>query len=92
MKQPNSILSPSAARYLALVVFLQFAVLLTLWGTGMSVPVAKADGIPDAGAQRDQIIEQLKATNEKLDRLFALLSGGELQVRLSKSDETSKRQ
>jgi hypothetical protein len=91
MKQPKSILYTSAARYLALVVFLQFAILLTLWGTGLSLPIAKADGIPDAGAQRDQMIEQLKATNEKLDRLVTLLSGGELQVKLSKSDEESKR-
>jgi hypothetical protein len=44
-----------------------------------STPRAYA-GIPDAGAQRDETNDQLKAVNEKLDKLTALLSDGKLHV------------
>ncbi len=39
-------------------------------------------------AQRDAMIEQMKSTNEKLDKLLALLSGGDLQVKVAKPDDT----
>jgi hypothetical protein len=44
-----------------------------------SVPRVYA-GIPDAGAQRDETNEQLKAVNDKLDKLTTLLSEGKLHV------------
>lgn len=72
---------------LAILIALQVVTLLTLWGAGPSTTPARADGIPDAGAQRFEIIQQLKGTNERLDRLLALLSGGELQVTVHKPDE-----
>jgi hypothetical protein len=77
----------STAKWLGIIVVMQGLILLTLWGSGPSVPIAKADGIPDAGAQRQQMIEQIKATNDKLDKLLALLSGGDLQVKVAKPDD-----
>jgi hypothetical protein len=77
----------STNQWLGIIVAMQAVILLTLWGAGPSASAAKADGIPDAGQQRDQIIEQMKATNEKLDKLLALLSGGDLQVKLAKPDD-----
>ena len=43
--------------------------------------------IPDAGAQRIEIIEQLKSLNSKLDKIGDLLAGGKLQVRAAAPDE-----
>jgi hypothetical protein len=77
----------STTKWLGVVVALQCLVLLTLWGAGPAVTAARADGIPDAGQQRDQIIEQMKATNDKLDKLLVLLSSGDLQVKLAKPDD-----
>ena len=41
--------------------------------------------IPDQGAQLNQLIEQEKALNTKLDRLLQLLESGKLQVRIDKN-------
>jgi hypothetical protein len=79
--------SKSTTKWLGIVVALQCVILLTLWGAGPSATVARADGIPDAGDQRNQMIDQMKATNDKLDKLLALLSSGDLQVKLAKPDD-----
>ena len=76
------------SKWIALVVTLQIVTVLGQWvGTPRATP-AMAQGIPDAGLQRIQIIEQLKGTNDRLDKLIALLSGGKLQVTVAKPDET----
>ena len=43
--------------------------------------------IPDSGAQRAEIIDQLKLINANLDKIGSCLSGGKLQVQLANSDE-----
>ena len=80
-----------SAKWFRLILSLQILILLMLFGSGARETSAMADGIPDAGAQRDQMIEQLKATNEKLDKILALLSSGEIQVKLHKADDSSGR-
>ncbi len=83
--------APSTSkRWIGVIIALQALILLTLWGAAPRAGVARADGIPDAGAQREQMVEQQKATNEKLDKLLALLSGGELKVTVNKPEETDK--
>jgi hypothetical protein len=82
--------SSAAKRWIGVMIALQAIILLTLWGAAPSARVARADGIPDAGAQRDEMIQQQKSTNEKLDRLLALLAGGDLKVTINKSEETDK--
>jgi hypothetical protein len=73
-------------KWLAIVVVMQGLILLAmLVGTPSATPALGQ--IPDAGAQRDQIIDQLKSSNEKLDKLLALLSGGDLQVKVIKPDD-----
>jgi hypothetical protein len=81
-------MNQSTSKWLGIVVVMQALILLTLWGGGSPVSVVKADGIPDQGAQQQEIINQLKSSNEKLDKLLALLSGGDLQVKVAKPDET----
>ena len=71
-----------ASRWLGVVVVLQALVLATLWTGGPGVRPAAAQ-VPDAGAQQQQVIDQLRATNEKLDKLVELLAGGNLQVHVA---------
>jgi hypothetical protein len=61
---------------IAIIVIQTFAL---LWRFVPSTPVAYAQ-IPDAGAQRNDMIEQQKTTNEKLDKILTLLSEGKLKV------------
>jgi hypothetical protein len=76
-------------KILVVVMVLQALALLTLW-TGRDVlPVAQGQVI-DSGGQRMEQIAQQKLTNEKLDRLIALLESGDLQVKVVASDEDDK--
>jgi hypothetical protein len=73
-------------KVLVVVVVLQALALLTLW-TGRDVlPVAQGQ-VLDSGAQRAEAVTQLKAVNDKLDKLIALLESGDLQVKVAASDE-----
>ena len=78
--------SQSTKKWIGLAIGLQVIILLTLWGGGPAISPAQAQGIPDSGAQLQQVIEQLKAANAKMDRIAAQLSGG-LEVKVRKSDE-----
>jgi hypothetical protein len=72
-------------RYLNIVLTL-IAVLLTLqlWTTWMGSPDlasrSYAQGIPDGGAQRAQIVDQLKLLNQKTDQVKELLVSGKVRV------------
>ena len=69
------------SRWMAVVIAVDAAFLAAVWFGGPAARPATAQ-IPDAGAQQQQVIDQLKATNEKLDKLLDLLGGGNLQVRI----------
>ena len=61
-------------------------ILLGQWtGSGPLTP-AHAQ-IPDAGGQRNQIIEELRSLNAKVDRLAETLRSGEVQVKVVSADE-----
>lgn len=61
--------------------------LWTAWSGGPSLsPEAHAQGIPDSGAQRMQMIDQLKKLNERTNEIKQLLESGEARVRIV-SDE-----
>lgn len=70
-----------ANRLLILVIVLQAFTLLGQWVSPSYTATASAQ-VPDAGAQRIQIIEAQRGTNQRLDRLIELLEGGKLQVRV----------
>jgi hypothetical protein len=82
-------------RYLNTVLTV-LCVLLTLnlylhWSTGGdAVPAAHAQGIPDEGAQRAQMIDQMKLTNAKLDQLTALLTSGKVRVTVVNADDAGE--
>ena len=44
-------------------------------------PAAAQGGIPDAGAQRQQIVDEIKLLNGKVDDLQSLLVSGKVRVR-----------
>ena len=73
-------------KLLVAVIVLQALILVSHW-TGTS-PVTPAYGqIPDAGGQRQQIIDELKTLNGKMDRLVETLKSGDVQVHVAKPDE-----
>jgi hypothetical protein len=74
------------ARLLCVVIVLQCLILVGVWGGGSILPEAQAQ-VPDAGAQRIQMIEQLKQVNAKLDKVAAILESGKLQVSVATPDE-----
>ena len=62
--------------------------LWTLWTSGalqggpeVATP-AQAQGIPNAGAQRIEMINELKQQTGKLDQLITLLKSGQARVRV----------
>ena len=79
-------------KLLVAVVALQVLTVAGQWlGQPTVVSTASAQ-IPDAGAQRLQIIDELKSVNSKLDRLMGMLESGKLQVQATSNDkETHKR-
>ncbi|HEX4052811.1 MAG TPA: hypothetical protein VHX86_00965 [Tepidisphaeraceae bacterium] len=83
-------------RLLAAILVLQIVTILNQWFGG---PISTAHAqIPDAGAQRLEIIDelktnndQLKAVNDKLDKLVSIFESGKLQVQLSKPDDNQEK-
>ncbi|MGD0463805.1 MAG: hypothetical protein ABSB74_15060 [Tepidisphaeraceae bacterium] len=83
-------------KLLAAVLVLQIVTILNQWFGG-PISTARAQ-IPDAGAQRNAIIDQLtsgndhlKAIDDKLDKLISIFESGKLQVQLSKPDDNQQK-
>ena len=75
-------------RLLAAVLVLQSLTLVGQWtGSTPSVSEAQAADFADPAGQRMKMIEELKASNAKMDRLLALLESGKLQVQVPASDD-----
>jgi hypothetical protein len=76
-------------KLLTAVLILQAMIFLNQWlGSPVSTALAQ---IPDAGAQRNQIIDELKSSNDKLDKVIDILNSGTLQVQLPKPDDSQKK-
>lgn len=75
-------------KILAAILVLQGLILMDQW-VGSPVSVVRGQ-IPDQGAQLNQIIDELKQSNEKLDHTIGLLESGKLQVQVVKPDDTQK--
>jgi hypothetical protein len=74
-----------SSKLLAAVLVLQGLVLVGQWTSHGLVTPAQAQ-IPDAGSQRQQMVEELKNLNQKMDKLVQTLEGGKVQVRLGSAD------
>jgi hypothetical protein len=76
-------------KLLSAILVLQVVVLLTQW-LGAPISTVQAQ-VPDAGLQRLEMIDQLKASNDKLDKMISILESGKLQILLAKPDDTEKK-
>ena len=74
-------------RLLTLVVVLQGLILMGQWLGSPSVVHSASAQIPDAGGQRLQIIDELKAVNAKVDKLQSFLESGKLEVKVVVTDD-----
>lgn len=85
-----------ATKLLAAILVLQIITILNQWFGG---PISTAHAqIPDAGAQRLQMIDTLNSSNDhlksiddKLDKLISIFESGKVQVQLSKPDENEQK-
>ena len=83
-------------RILTAILVLQVLVILNQWFGG---PISNARAqIPDAGAQQQQVIDELKANNDllkgiddKMDKMVTIFQSGKLQVVVSKPDDSQEK-
>lgn len=75
-------------KILGVVVALQVLTLVGQWVSSSGGNSQANAQVPDAGSQRNQMIDQLKATNDKLDKLVTLLQDGKLQVHVVSPDDS----
>jgi hypothetical protein len=80
-----------ATKAWVIVIALQVLLLLVQWVGVPALPHAAAQ-VPDSGAQWNQMIEELKAVNAKLDHMSDLLDSGRLQVKATLPDDKSASQ
>ena len=82
-------MTPKTNKLLILVIVMQALTLAGSWLSNSSVTTLPAayGQVPDGGAQRQAMVDELKNTNAKLDRIAAILEGGKLQVRAISADE-----
>ena len=77
--------APHTHRLLVVILVLQALVLLGQWtGGGAVLPAAQAQ-IPDSGAQRNRIIDELASLNQKADALLKLIDSGKIQVKVAEA-------
>ena len=77
-------------RLLTIVIVLQGLILVGQWLGNPSYIQAAPAQIPDGGSQRNQMIDEIKAVNEKLDKLISLFESGNLQVRVTSPDDNKQ--
>jgi hypothetical protein len=76
------------SKLLVVVIVVQSLLLISQWSHKPTMLESTAYGqIPDAGGQRQQIIDELKTLNGKMDGLMSTLKSGDVQVKTSKPDE-----
>jgi hypothetical protein len=81
----------SSTRLLGVVIVLQGMILAGQWfGGGYLTSPAHAQ-VADPGRDRQQMLDEMKQTNAKLDKLIELLQKGDLQVKVVQPDETKGR-
>jgi hypothetical protein len=78
------------SRLLGIIVVLQGLILAGQWSGGVNYVQPAMAQISDPGAQRIEMIAQMKDTNEKLDKLVEILESGNLQVKVSMPDENKE--
>ena len=73
-------------KLLAVIIVLQGLVLLGQW-TGTGYLTSAQAQLPDPANRQMQMVDELKNLNSKMDQVLEVLKGGDLQVKVAKSDE-----
>lgn len=68
------------------VLVLQGLILIGQW-TGSGYLTSAQAQIPDPANRQMQMVDELKELNTKMDKLVGILEGGDLQVKVAKSDD-----
>jgi hypothetical protein len=79
-------MSNKTHKLLTAMIGLQVLTLLGLWTAQPQMSSATA-AIPDPGAQREAMVAEQKATNEKLDKLIELLKSGDIKVKVDSQEK-----
>ena len=91
--QNNSRATSATQRMLAVIVTLQALTLAGQWlgnsGPRM-LPAAQAQ-LANPAAERQAMLDEIKSTNGKLDRLIGILESGQLQVRVANPDDNKSK-
>lgn len=75
----------TTTRILLAIAIFQALTLVTLWkGEGIASPVRAA--LPDPGADRKELIAEMKGVNERLGSIQKILESGKLQVEVVAPD------
>jgi hypothetical protein len=73
-------------RMLAVILALQGLILIGQW-TGTGYLTSAQAQIPDPANRQMQMVDELKSINGKMDQLIDVLKGGDLQIKVAKSDD-----
>ena len=75
------------SKLLTAVLVLQGLILVGQWTGGHNYLTTASAQVPDPANRQLQMIDELKETNQKLDKIVGLLEGGSLQVKVVKADD-----
>ncbi len=81
------------SRYLGAIVVMQALILLGQWtgpATLMSPAHAADAQVSNPGERQLAMLDELRGVNTKLDKLLSMLAGGEVQVKVVRSDDGNK--
>jgi hypothetical protein len=76
-----------SSKLLAAVLVLQGLILVGQWTGGHDYLTTARAQVSDPANRQLQMIDELKTVNAKLEKIAALLEGGNLQVKVAKTDE-----
>jgi hypothetical protein len=80
----------TTVRILTVIAIFQGLTLVTLWKGDVGATAVHAS-VPEPGADRREMISELKAMNEKLSSVEKILSSGKLQVEVINPDDKKAR-
>jgi hypothetical protein len=76
-----------SSKLIIAVLVLQGLILLGQWTGGHDYLTTARGQVPDPANRQLQMIDELKSTNQKLDKIISVLEGGTVQVKVQKTDE-----
>ena len=79
-----------STKLLVIVAVMQGLILAGQWLGQASVVAPAQAQVPDAGAQRERLIDEVKNVSSKLDRLVTLLESGNVTVKTVSMDGEKK--